>query len=243
MADSPPAHRSQDSKPTIRRRFAGLRTSLIISAVLPLLMYLLASPHLAPLPVFALMAVPPVLYCAYGWVRARRIDPMSIITLVLIAVGMLLALLVRDPRLFLLRDSYESGAFGLLCLLSLPFNRPAALYLYQWFLAQTPQQRARLQAATRVPYARFARRLITAVWGAVFLGETLLDTFLVYHLPIALWMAIHPVLFWGAMVAAFGWAILYARHAQAKIRAGLRQTAKEQEALTREAREEAQTPN
>jgi len=90
-----------------------------------------------------------------------------------------------------------------------------------------------------VPYGRFVRRLITLIWGLAFLGETLLDTFLVYHLPIAQWMAIHPLLFWGTIVGAFGWAILYSRHAQPKIQASLRQMAQEQTARTGEGRQEA----
>jgi hypothetical protein len=62
-----------------------------------------------------------------------------------------------------------------------------------------------------VLYGRFVRRLVTLVWGLAFVGEALLDTFLLYHLPTAQWVAIHPLLFWGTMVAAFGWATLYAQ--------------------------------
>jgi hypothetical protein len=51
-------------------------------------------------------------------------------------------------------------------------------------------------------------------------------------------MAIHPLLFWGTMVAAFGWAILYSRHALPKIDASLQQMVQEQEALTGEDRKE-----
>lgn len=173
-------------------------------------------------------AVPPVLYSGYGWVRTHSIDPISIITLFLIVVSMLMALLVHDPRLFLLRDSYLTGAFGLLCLLSLPSPRPLGYYVYRWAFVRTPEQLARLNAGWQVPYARFVRRLVTVVWGLVFLGEALLDTFLVYHLPIVQWVVIHPLLFWGTQVAAFGWAILYSRHAGPKIDASLRQMAQEQ---------------
>jgi len=239
MANSPMAPESQDLKPNMRQAFGGMLPSILINAAVPLLIYLLASPHMPTLAALALAAVAPLLYGGYGWVRARSIDPLSIIALVLFGVGMLLALLVRDPRLLLLRDSYQTGIFGLLCLLSLPFPRPLAYYMYRWVFIRTPEQLARFNAGWQVPYARFVRRLVTAVWGVVFLGETLLDTFLVYHLPIIQWMAIHPFLFWGTLVAAFGWGILYGRHAQPKIDASLRQMAQEQAALAGEDREEA----
>ena len=242
MSDAQMTPKSQDVKPTMRQVFGNLRTSLIINAVVPLVIYLLASPHLPIMAVFALMAIPPVLYSGYGWVRAHSIDPISIITLSLIVVAMLLAMLVHDPRLFMLRDSYLTGLFGLLCLLSLPFPKPVAYYMYRWFFVRTPEQLARLNAGWQVPYARFVRRLVTLVWGLAFVGEALLDTYLLYHLPTAQWVFIHPFLFWGTMLAAFGWGILYGRHAQPKIDASLLQMAQEQEALTGEGRQEPSQP-
>ena len=239
MADSPMAPESQAFKPNIRQAFGGLLPSIIISAVFPLVIYLLASPQMPPMAVFALMAVPPVLYSGYGWVRTHSIDLISIITLFLIVVSMLIALLVHDPRLFLLRDSFLTGAFGLLCLLSLLSPRPLVYYVYRWAFVRTPEQLARLNASWQVPYGRFARWLITLVWGLAFVGEALLDTFLLYHLPTSQWVVIHTFLLWGTMVAAFGWAILYSRHAGPKIEVSLRQMALEQEALTDKDRKEA----
>ncbi len=242
MSDAQMTPKSQDVQPTMRQAFGSLRTSILINAVLPLVIYLLASPHMATLAVFALIAAPSILYGGYGWVRAHSIDPISIITLVLIVVAMLLALLVHDPRLFMVRDSALTGAFGLLCLLSLLSSKPAAYYLYRWIFVRTPEQLARLNAGWQVPYARFVRRLITLVWGLAFVGEALLDTYLIYHLSITQYVVIHPLLWWGTLLAAFGWAILYGRHAQPKIAASLRQMAQEQEALAGEGRQEPSQP-
>jgi len=242
MSDYQIAPESQKLEKPSFKAFGGMLKSILINAVLPLVIYLLASPHMPTLAVFALMAIPPVLYSGYGWVRAHSIDPISIITLVLIVVAMLLALLVHDPRLFMLRDSVLTGAFGLLCLLSLPFPKPVGYYMYRWFFVRTPEQLARLNAGWQVPYARFVRRLVTLVWGLAFVGEALLDTYLLYHLPTAQWVFIHPFLFWGTMLAAFGWGILYGRHAQPKIDASLLQMAQEQEALTGEGRQEPSQP-
>jgi intracellular septation protein A len=163
MSNSPMAQKSQDLKPNIRQAFGGMLPSILINAVVPVVIYLLASPHMPTMAALALTAIPPVLYSGYGWVRARSIDLLSIISLFLIVVSMLLALLVHDPHLLLLKDSYETGAFGLLCLLSLPFPRPVGYYVYRWAFVRTPEQLVRLNAGWQVPYARFVRRLITAV--------------------------------------------------------------------------------
>ena len=96
------APESQDLKLNFRKRFGGLLPPIIISAVFPVLIYLLASPHMSTLPALALTAVPPMLYSVYGWVRTHSIDPISIITLFMVVISMLITLLVHDPHLFLI---------------------------------------------------------------------------------------------------------------------------------------------
>jgi intracellular septation protein A len=230
MSDPQRAPESQDLKLNFRKRFGGLLPPIIISAVFPVLIYLLASPHMSTLPALALTAVPPMLYSVYGWVRTHSIDPISIIALFMVVISMLITLLVHDPHLFLIRDSYLIAAFGLLCLISLLFPRPVAFYLYRWAFVRTPEQLASLNAGWQVPYVRFVHRLVTVVWGLAFLGEALTDTYLAYHLPIASFLVIHPFLFNGTILVAFGWATLYSMHVQKRrraIEAHMRQTEQE----------------
>jgi len=194
-----------------------------VSGALPVVVYLLASPHMAHLVALALAGVAPLLYGVHGWVRRRGIDLVSAITLFTIAVSVLLAALVHDPHVLLIRDSCLTGAFGALCLLSLVTERPMAYYVYRWAVVRSPGQLARLDAGWQIPYARFVRRLATSVWGVAFVAEAIIDAFLAYHLPTAQFVAIHPVLYWTTLLAAFGWGALYARHAQPIIDASLRE--------------------
>lgn len=60
MSDSQMAPESQRlEKPSFRKLFGGQRTSIIINVVFPLVIYLLASPHMPTLAALALTAVPP----------------------------------------------------------------------------------------------------------------------------------------------------------------------------------------
>jgi len=232
MADPQAAPSSQDFKTSARQQLSGLRRSILINAVLPVVIYLLVSPHMSTIAALALGAIPPLLYGGYGWVRTRSIDLISIISLSMAVVGMLLALLVQDSHILMLKDSFLAATFGLLCLLSLLSSKPIVEYMYWRLSGATPEHLARLQANWQVPYIRFVRRVITAIWGVVFLAETALDGFLVYHLPAAQWVIIHPFLFWGTMILAFGGAMVYRVHAQPQIATSLQQTAKAQEAST-----------
>ncbi len=214
MVQEDAAPGGQDSTRRSHPPFAGLLRSIIISAALPVLIYQFASPRLSPVPTLALMALPPVLYTAYGWARTRSIDAISALALFALGISLLTTLFVHDPHLFLIRDSYLTGAFGLLCLMSLAFPRPLAFYVYRWAFVHTPEQLARLNASWQDAGRRFAQRLITAGWGMAFVGETLADGFLAYRLPTGRFVAIHPFLFFGTILLTMGGATLYSRHAQ-----------------------------
>jgi intracellular septation protein A len=220
MSNLQTAQSEQGGGPGLRQKFGSLLPSMVISAALPLIIYLMASPHMPSISALALTAVPPLLFSAYGWARTRRIDPISLMTLFTVVVSVLIALLIHDPHLILVRDSFLTATFGVLCLISLMTSRPMGYYVYRWVFVHTPEQLASLEAGWKVPYSRFARRLVTVVWGLAFLGEALVEIFLAYHISTAQFVGIHPFLFWGTIAATMGWATVFSRHGQQKLKAG-----------------------
>jgi hypothetical protein len=240
MSDSQMAPESQGlAKLDIRMLLGKMLPSIIISGAFPVVIYLLASPYMPPLPALALSAVPAILYEVYGWVRTHSIDPISSIVLLMIAVGMLFALLVHDPRIYLIREAFLTGAFGLLSLISLVLPRPISFYAGRYMYAHTPEQIAYYNAGWRLPYVRFATRLFAIVWGLAFLGEALTRTFLVSHLSIAQFLAVSPVIENGTIFAVVAWTITYTSHFHKRwrrIEASLHQLAQEQETRADEGR-------
>jgi hypothetical protein len=219
MSNSSMVPDSQGISLNFRERFGGLLLPVIISAVCPLVIFRLVSPLMSPLAALALTAIPPLLFSLYSWLRTHNIDPISIMALFSLAVSILVTLLAHDPRLFLLREAYLTGAFGLLCLISLMSQKPVAVYIYMWAFGRTSGQVTSQEA---VHYLGFVRRMVTLVWGVAFIGETSIDAFLAFHLSTSQFLVIHPFLFWGIIVATMGWATGYSRQAQKKILASLR---------------------
>ena len=214
MSDLQIALDSQGSeKSHIRKLLGSMLPPMIISGLFPLVIFLLASPRMQTLPALALSAVPAMLYSVYGGMRHHSIDPISALSLVTSGAAMLITLLVHDPGLYLIRESYVMAAIGLFCLISLVFPRPASFYVGRYTIAYTPKQIAYFNAGWQLPSIRFISRLITGVWGLAFIGEALTETFLVYHLSTAQFLAIHPIAYWGTLIAAMGLAIAYAHHA------------------------------
>ncbi len=219
MSHTQMAHNGPGSGPNSQQPFAGMLPSIIVSAVFPIVIFRLASPHMPTMSALLVAGIPPLLYSVYGWVRARSLDIVSMIALFTLAISLLMALVVHDPHLLLIRDSYLTGAFGLLCLISLTWQRPLAFYVYRWMFVRTPEQLAAFEAGWSAAYIRRIRRLVTAIWGLAFVAETLVDMFLAYHLPTGQFVGVHPILYWGTMLVTFGGAILYTRQAHAKIEA------------------------
>ncbi len=214
MLHSRVAPESQNFKPTTDQPFLkGLGPSILIGAVFPVLIYRLASPHVATLAALALGAVPPMLYSAYGWARTRTVEPVSLIALCTLGASMVVSLVGHDPHLFLIHDSYLTGAFGLLCLISLLFPTPLAFYVHRWAFVRPPEQHTALNARSQAPHLRAIQRRVTLVWGLAFVAETLVDTFLGYHLATADYVAIHPFVYWGTILVFMGGAALYSRYA------------------------------
>lgn len=214
MSDLQIAPHSQSSEKSYIRKLCGsMLPPMIISGLFPLMIFLLASPHMQTLPALALSALPAMLYSVDGGVRHHSIDPISALSLVTSVAAMLITLLVYDPGLYLIRESYVMAAIGLFCLISLVFPRPAAFYVGRYTIAHTPKQIASFNAGWQLPSLRFISRLVTVVWGLAFIGEALTETFLLYHLSTAQLLAIHPVVYWGTLMAAMGLAMAYAHHA------------------------------
>jgi len=224
MSSQPAANRPQTVSAGFRGRMKGLLPSIVIGAVFPAVIYMLISPHMSTLGALAVSAIPAAIFTIYTWTRTRSPDLISLVSLFTMVVSMLVAALVHNPRLLLLKDSYLTGTFGLICLGSLLFGKPVGYFVYLWAFAVTPEQRTRMDAGWQIPYSRHARRLVTTVWGLAFVAETILDAILVYHLSITQFIAIHPFLFWGTLILTMGWATVYSGKVGAKL-ASLQQQA------------------
>lgn len=193
----------------------SLLPSIIISGVLPYVLYILLSPHLPQVTALAITAIPALIYTLFGFVRNRRIDLIGAIALITIAIGIISALLIHDPRVFLIRESFFTAGYGILCFVSLLFPRPLMFYFGRYFMGgNDPAKMANYDALWQYPYFRFTNRVITIVWGVGFLGEAIVRTILVYNLSTAQFLAISPIVLYGITIGLIVITMLYGRHAR-----------------------------
>ncbi|WP_282204192.1 VC0807 family protein [Kitasatospora fiedleri] len=150
-----------------------------------------------------LAALPWVLY---GLVRNRRLDPMPVFALVLIAVGALLSAVTGSPRVLLVRDSWVFGVIGLWVLGSLLTRRPFMLGAARTVVAaKIGPVGADAWAGQweHDPVFRRDLRLLTLVWGCGFALDALVRVAFALTLPIGAvplvntlqWLAVLGTLF------------------------------------------------
>ncbi|WP_020661073.1 VC0807 family protein [Amycolatopsis benzoatilytica] len=97
----------------------------------------------------------PLLGIAITAMRSRRLDPVAVLSLVAIIVGLAAGLVLGNGRILLVKDSIVTGVIGVLFLLSLLTKRPLIAVLRRKLLSRETDRPRRM----------------TAVWGVVLVAE------------------------------------------------------------------------
>lgn len=177
---------------TEAQKNAGLRRALarqlLLEVALPLAGYYGlraagASAWLA-LVVGGLLSAPWIVWAA---VRNRRFDITAAFTLSLVLLGGLMSMVTGDPRVLLVRDSWLGALLGAWILISIPTRRPFLMAMSRAVVvAKVGEAGAALWEGRWDHEPDFRRhvRILTAIWGVVFLGDAVVRVVLAYALPV-----------------------------------------------------------
>lgn len=191
--------------PSLRTLISSLLPSLILNGVLVLVIYQLVKQYTSASDVIALSlsALPAVIGTIITLIRQRSIDVLGAFTLISIAVSIVLTFMTGDAKLFLLRDSFLTVLFGIVCLISLLFPKPIWFYIIGYFTTgNNHEQMIAYNAAWKFSSFRTYIRNVTILWGVIYAVEFLIRLVLVYTLPITQVLVISPFIFYGLTVLA-----------------------------------------
>jgi len=210
------AAKPNDSSPPLVR---GILLDIALNAIIPLLLYRLSKHYISPseLTALSISAVFPLLKSLFDLLRKRELDPISVIVLLGIVASGVALLFGGSPKILLVRESLFTGVFGLACFVWLLLPRPMMFYFGRHFVAGSdPQRRARFEAGWALPHVRFANRLITMVWGAVYVTELVVRVILIYSISTQMVLVISPILIGGSTILTLIWTFRYARRVRAQ---------------------------
>jgi hypothetical protein len=168
----------------------------VFNVGLPIASYvLLSSAGVSTVPALALSSVWPLTELVATVSRQRRLDEFSILTLVVMGLGVASALLFDAPRLVLVKDSVITGLFGLILLASLLFGRPLLFYFGRRFATNGSRDGvAWWNGLWRYAEFRRSQRILTVAWGASFITEAAVRAALAYVLPTSAMVVINNTL-------------------------------------------------
>lgn len=191
----------------------SLLWDIALNTTIPAACYFLAKRFLSPSEMTGLIGATlfPMLKSGYELARRRELDPVAVLVLLGVLASILALLVGGDSSLLLIRESFFTGAFGVACLLSLALPRPLMFFFGRYFMAgKDPQKRNAFNEKWQHPVVRRAHRLITAVWGLVYLGEFAIRVVLVYTLPAPIVLTVTPFLIGVGTISTIAWTFHYA---------------------------------
>jgi len=145
------------------------------------------------------------------WARSRRLEPLGIIVMAFLVIGTAASLISGSVFFALIKESFLTATFGLICLGSLLAERPLMFYINRQFVAGDDPVRLAWWNGLWQQYPKFraAQRLVTAVWGIAYLLEALLRVGFALVLSPARVVAISPMMAFGVMIVLIAWTRRY----------------------------------
>jgi hypothetical protein len=179
----------------------GMLVTLVPNVVLPWIIYqVLTAQGVSTINALMATAIVPLATTLYGWLGARRVEALGIMTLAFVVVGLVTSLISGDPFFYLIKESLLTGVWGLIMLGSLLASKPLTYYFGRQFMAGgDPARAAWYDGLWAKPQFRAVQRWICAMWGVGLVAEALLRVVLVYVLPISAFLLVSQVLAFGVM--------------------------------------------
>jgi hypothetical protein len=201
----------------VRAGFRRFLLDIALNAIVPLVLYRISKSYFSASEFTALVFATtfPLGKSIFDFAMRRRLDPVSVIVLLGIGASAIAVVMGGSPRLLLMRESLFTAVFGLACFFSLLLPRPMMFYFGRHFMGgDDPVRRRRYEASWALPEVRFTSRLITVVWGSVYLGEFGIRLALIFLVPVAWVLVASPLLLGSLTLVTIIWTFRYAKTAR-----------------------------
>lgn len=202
----------------VRGRGGGFALEVLVNAVLPLVIYAATDKQLGDVGALIASSVPPIAWSIVQFVRARRVDALSLLVVTGIVLSLLALLGGGGAKFLQLRENLVTGVIGLIFLGSALVGRPLIYYLARAGMTRQGQaaQLADFDSLQGSVFFKRTMRMMTVVWGLGLVARTAIAAVLVFSVTIPTYLAIAPVLGYATMGALAGWTFIYARRQRAR---------------------------
>jgi SAM-dependent methyltransferase len=198
-----------------QHRPRGLAPIIFFDVAGPLAVYYGArAANLSTVVALVLSGILPAFRVVGTVLRHRRLDAIGALVLSGIALGTVTGLASGSARLYLLDGIVPTVVLGAVCLISLLSDRPMMFRLALETMGGDSQKGRAFAGLWSYPGFRRIFRIITLVWGLVFLAESALQAVIVETSSINTAKQTSNLLPVVVLVLTFAWTRVYGRQAQ-----------------------------
>jgi uncharacterized membrane protein len=216
-ADELPPSADAASPAPDRGRMRTLGPVLAFDVIGPIVAYYaLLSAGLSTVAALILSGVIPAAGIALGVARHRRLDAIGILVLIGIAVGSVLGAVSGSAHLVLLDGVVPTAVFGAVCVASLRSGRPLIFRFALEGMGRDTQKGRAFADQWRYPGFRHSFRVVTVVWGVMFIVEAATQAVIVETASASTAKTTSNLLILPFAAAVITWNISYAKRGQRK---------------------------
>lgn len=197
----------------LRRRGPGLALDLAVNVAAPLLIYDEMQGRWGDVNALLASAAPPLLWSVGGFLRNRRVDALSMLAMVGIALSLLAFFGGGSAQLLQLREKLVTLLIALAFLGSAAIGKPLITPLARATVArESAAALADFDAKRNDGLLRHTVMVMTLAWGFGLLADFAISVPLIYSLSIAHYLVVGPILGYATIGGLTLWTILYRRY-------------------------------
>jgi hypothetical protein len=186
--------------------------TVLLNAVAPFAAYQALTTHgVSKVAALSVASVFPLAAVITAAVRTRRLDGIGMLSMASLTFGIFSALVLHDPHVLLVKDSFISAGLGLAFLGSLLAPRPLTLIFARQLRSIRTTQDLDQQWLHSAGF-RARMRQMTVVWGLAMIGEATLRVVLSFLIPAGALLAISPLLAATVFGLLIAWTSYRRRH-------------------------------
>jgi hypothetical protein len=200
-------------------RANGLRIGLelLVNFIGPFVIYSLLDAKFGDVDALLASSAPPIAWSLVEFIRARRVDALSMLVLAGIALSLLAFLGGGGVKFLQLREKLVTVLIGLIFIGSAAIGRPLIYVLARaTMLRRSAAAAQELEGLKDNVYFRRTMTVMTLVWGFGLVAEASLAGVLVFALSVRQFMIASPIVGYSTAGALSAWTFWYAQRQRRK---------------------------
>jgi len=197
----------------IRRNGAVVLIEGTVNIAAPALIYALLQDRWGEVPALLASSGPPLVWSVIGLARNRRIDALSVMVLVGMALSLIALAGGGSARFLQLREKLVTATIAAAFLVSAAIGRPLIGPLARATVArESADSLAAFDARRNDPFLRRTIMVMTLAWGFGLALDFVVSVVLIYTLSVVDYLVIGPIVGYITIGGLTGWTVLYRRY-------------------------------